>query len=44
MLTRAENIRKITSYLAILSREVEISASLNLLDINVQAESFIEIS
>ncbi|OMP92220.1 SMEK domain-containing protein [Raoultella terrigena] len=40
MLTRAENIRKITNYLAVLSRAVEISASLNLLDINVQAESF----
>ncbi|EDE9709721.1 SMEK domain-containing protein [Salmonella enterica] len=40
MLARAENIRKITNYLAVLSREVEINASLNLLDINVQVEFF----
>ncbi|EBP7163990.1 SMEK domain-containing protein, partial [Salmonella enterica] len=40
MLARAENIRKITNYLAVLSRGVEINASLNLLDINVQVEFF----
>lgn len=40
MITRQDYIAKITNALALLSRNVEISASLNLTDINIHAEIF----